>query len=93
MKALLLLVACFFVLHRTEQTEHTSDDELQELKFLEEIFDEVQHQSKVKKNKARLLQFLTEVTKEVMNYKLIFSQQTKICCKVQKVNLLQNHSN
>ena len=53
MKALLLLVACFFVLHRTEQTEHTSDDELQELKFLEEIFDEVQHQSKVKKNNGK----------------------------------------
>lgn len=53
MKPLLLLVACFFVLHRTEHTEHTSDDELQELKFLEEIFDEVQHQSKVKKNNGK----------------------------------------
>lgn len=50
MKVLLLLVACFFVLHRAEHTEHTGDDELQELKFLEEIFDEVQHQSKIKKN-------------------------------------------
>ena len=50
MKVLLLLVASFFVLHRAEHIEHTSADELQELKFLEEIFDEVQHQSKVKKN-------------------------------------------
>ena len=37
--------------------------------------------------KARLLQFPKEVIKEVMNYKLIFSQQTKICYKVQKIIL------
>ena len=45
----LLAFLCYIVLN----TQNTSDDELQELKFLEEIFDEVQHQSKVKKNNGK----------------------------------------